>query len=218
MATTTCPHCQREIQFDLSQLSPVFQCARCGGRFTPVGEPVIETSAVEESPYDYSTYDRPKSNAARNTIIAFVIFAMVAFMIMIGVIVAKSNDSENNPPAASSQAKTKPGNNRTQVERYETDTTSKGLFSGLFCILLVFAIVYLFCVIMLMAWVARDCRARGVDGGAVWVFTILFVHWIGLLIYLASRPHGILVPCARCGNKRLQAAVMCPHCGVKTEG
>jgi hypothetical protein len=89
-------------------------------------------------------------------------------------------------------------------------------FLAIIILLFAVAIGYLVGVILLMAWVARDCRARGVDGGAVWVLMALFGHWITLIIYLASRPHGILVRCVRCHNKKLMVALQCPHCGVKS--
>jgi hypothetical protein len=66
--------------------------------------------------------------------------------------------------------------------------------------------------IMLLVWVARDAKARGMDGG-VWLLVILLTGLIGLIIYAISRPQGNLVPCAKCANKRLQASAMCPHCG-----
>lgn len=84
--------------------------------------------------------------------------------------------------------------------------------AGIFGIL----VAYVVGVILLMAWVAKDCRARGVDGGAIWVLMILFGSWIVLIIYLAQRPYGSLVVCERCSNKRLMAALHCPHCGVRT--
>jgi hypothetical protein len=76
-----------------------------------------------------------------------------------------------------------------------------------------YVISYLIAVILLMAWVAQDARARGVDGGAVWVFLMLVTGVFGLLIYMASRPHGILIICEHCMNRKLALAKMCPHCG-----
>jgi hypothetical protein len=52
-----------------------------------------------------------------------------------------------------------------------------------------------------------------VDGAAVWVLVIFSTHWIGLLVYLASRPPGTLQPCPACGNRKLPYASRCPHCG-----
>jgi hypothetical protein len=47
------------------------------------------------------------------------------------------------------------------------------------------------------------------------VLVILLSGWIGLIVYVAARPYGTLIPCARCGNKRLEHAKRCPHCGNK---
>src|SRR5947209_7044198 len=98
MATTTCPHCRREIRFELEQISPVFECAACGGRFTPVGEPVVDSSPVEEKlPHsDFSSYEPRRPNATRNVVIAFSMLAMIVFAVIIGVIIASSDES-NSP-------------------------------------------------------------------------------------------------------------------------
>ena len=85
---------------------------------------------------------------------------------------------------------------------------------SLFLISMLAAVVaYIVALVLILAWVAKDARNRGVDGGAVWVIVMLFLHVIGLLVYLASRPHGILVLCPTCGNKKLAHALTCPHCG-----
>lgn len=85
-------------------------------------------------------------------------------------------------------------------------------------VVLVFLVIILVLEILIMAWVTKDCRARGVDGAAVWVLVILLSFVVGLLVYLASRPQGTLVDCRRCGNRRLQFARACPHCGARQKG
>jgi hypothetical protein len=68
--------------------------------------------------------------------------------------------------------------------------------------------------IALLVWVARDAKSRGMDSAVLWMLLVFFLNLIGLVIYLLSRPQGILVPCPNCGNQRLQASVKCPHCGI----
>jgi hypothetical protein len=87
------------------------------------------------------------------------------------------------------------------------------VWCGILCGLLVLCLAYVVGLILLLAWVAGDCRNRNMDGGAVWILVILSLHWVGLLVYLASRPHGMLTICTTCGNKRLVHARVCPHCG-----
>jgi phospholipase D-like protein len=65
----------------------------------------------------------------------------------------------------------------------------------------------------LLVWVARDAKARGMDSAVIWMLFVFFVPLLGLLVYLFSRPKGSLVPCPKCGNKRLEASARCPHCG-----
>lgn len=68
--------------------------------------------------------------------------------------------------------------------------------------------------IALLVWVARDAKARGMDSAILWMILVMFTGVIGLIIYLFARPQGNVVPCANCGNKRLQASLKCPHCSA----
>jgi hypothetical protein len=68
--------------------------------------------------------------------------------------------------------------------------------------------------IALLVWVARDAKARGMDSAVLWMLLVFFTSLIGLVIYIFSRPQGNVIPCPNCGNKRLQASVKCPHCGI----
>jgi hypothetical protein len=67
--------------------------------------------------------------------------------------------------------------------------------------------------IALLVWVARDAKSRGMDSAVLWMLLVMFTSFIGLLIYILSRPQGELVQCPHCNNKRLQASAKCPHCG-----
>ena len=66
---------------------------------------------------------------------------------------------------------------------------------------------------LLLVWVARDAKARGMDGAVIWMLLVFFTGIVGLVIYLLSRPNGQLIDCRSCGNSRLMAARTCPHCG-----
>lgn len=67
--------------------------------------------------------------------------------------------------------------------------------------------------IALLVWVARDAKSRGMDSAVIWMILVMVTSVIGLIIYIFSRPQGILVQCPHCTNKRLQASAKCPHCG-----
>jgi hypothetical protein len=75
----------------------------------------------------------------------------------------------------------------------------------------VFALVALN--IVLMIWVVRDAKNRGMDTPVLWLLIILLVGPIGFIIYFFARPGGELVRCPHCQNKRLQVSAKCPHCG-----
>ncbi len=67
--------------------------------------------------------------------------------------------------------------------------------------------------IVLLIWVARDAKARGMDNSVLWMALVLFTGFIGLIIYIFSRPQGELAQCPHCGNKRLRTSAKCPTCG-----
>jgi hypothetical protein len=100
------------------------------------------------------------------------------------------------------------GQQYAQQVRDAVEADKRGGLEWVFC-----PILYLVSAVLLLAWVAKDAKNRGIDGGAVWVIVILFTHWIGLLVYLASRPSGHLIVCGRCRNKKLNYVLSCPHCG-----
>lgn len=82
--------------------------------------------------------------------------------------------------------------------------------SGFFIFLIVaFVVLH----IVLLVWVARDAKSRGMDSAILWMLLVFFLGLIGLIIYLFARPQGNLIQCPKCNNKRLQVSAQCPHCG-----
>jgi hypothetical protein len=94
-------------------------------------------------------------------------------------------------------------------------SSSQDAAAGLGCCGSVLFLIVAFVVInvVLLVWVARDAKARGMDGAAIWMLLVFFTGVLGLVVYLFSRPTGHLVSCNSCPNKRLAAARTCPHCG-----
>jgi FtsH-binding integral membrane protein len=67
--------------------------------------------------------------------------------------------------------------------------------------------------IALLVWVAKDAKNRNMDSPVLWMILVVFTGFIGLIVYLLTRPKGELVTCPHCGNKRMQVSAKCPHCG-----
>ena len=79
---------------------------------------------------------------------------------------------------------------------------------------MIFVAVALFVLnIVMLVWVARDAKNRGMDNSVMWMILVFFTSLLGLVIYIFSRPQGELVPCPTCKNKRLKVSAKCPHCG-----
>lgn len=102
--------------------------------------------------------------------------------------------------------------------QYDDNTASNAAgcaaCGGLVLIPIIIAVVIIALDIALLVWVARDAKARGMDSAVLWMILVFCTSFIGLIIYLFSRPQGNLIQCPNCNNKRLQASVKCPHCGI----
>lgn len=85
-----------------------------------------------------------------------------------------------------------------------------GIFTGT---LIFIPIVYIVTGIALLIWVARDAKNRNMSNPVLWMLTVFFLSFIGLIIYLFSRPSGQLVQCQNCNNRKLESLKTCPHCG-----
>lgn len=88
-----------------------------------------------------------------------------------------------------------------------------GICGGSMVVVVLVPIIILALNIAILVWVARDAKARGMDSAVLWMALVFFTGFIGLLIYILSRPQGNILRCTSCGNNRLQASAKCPHCG-----
>jgi len=98
------------------------------------------------------------------------------------------------------------------------DAAAAGTAAGAGCLacgggLIVLIIGSIVLSIALLVWVARDAKNRGMDNSVMWMIVVFFTSFLGLIIYIFSRPQGELVPCPTCKNKRLKVSAKCPHCG-----
>jgi putative Ca2+/H+ antiporter (TMEM165/GDT1 family) len=61
-------------------------------------------------------------------------------------------------------------------------------------------------------WVMTDAKNRNSENAQ----TVTILGWllwpVGLIMHLATRPKGNLVPCPHCQKKRLEGSATCPHC------
>ena len=80
-------------------------------------------------------------------------------------------------------------------------------------IIITASLAYVVLVIALLVWVAKDAKARGMDGSMLWMVLVMLTGPLGLIIYIFSRPTGNLIKCPSCANKRLQSSAKCPQCG-----
>ncbi len=95
----------------------------------------------------------------------------------------------------------------------DSGNSGAGAAAAACSIILLVIVAWIVLNIALLIWVARDAKARGMDSAALWMILVWFTGLIGLIIYLFSRPQGIVVRCPHCRNSRLQVSAKCPHCG-----
>lgn len=239
----SCPHCGRTgIPFKPADAHTVFECAKCGGKFTPMGGAVQESSAATpdettDDAVDYDCLEPPAGPRVKPGVVLVGIAALlgvaVSLLILIAALNSESTQKPNTAQSIRSEAARRassrppstfhPGTSGAESEvareiaanQAAATATFLGIAATVFFIWLAVVIGVMVLHVLLLSWVAKDCRARGADGGAVWVVIVLLSGIVGFLVYLASRPVGILVLCDHCGNRKLEAARSCPHCGYR---
>lgn len=62
-------------------------------------------------------------------------------------------------------------------------------------------------------WVMNDAKNRNSENAQTVTILAWLIWPVGLIMHLATRPKGNLVPCPHCQKKRLEGSAVCPHCG-----
>jgi len=76
----------------------------------------------------------------------------------------------------------------------------------------------LFYAVIIGAWiftgifVMNDAKNRNSENAQTVTILAWLIWPVGLIMHLATRPKGNLVPCPHCQKKRLQGSANCPHC------
>jgi hypothetical protein len=206
------------------KLGTLIECAQCDTQFFAGGEPPEPSTPAADDNEGDNDYPPPRRPRVMLLVWALVAGLVAAVAVVVVIAIGAVNSSEHQTAKqaqAPKQAPVQPRPVRPEADDQwrpnadEHRSPSPGELgalagAGFLCVL---AFAYLVLEILLLVWVARDARNRGVDGGAVWVLIILVTGLLGLIIYVAARPHGMLRRCDICGNKRLVHAKLCPHCG-----
>jgi len=224
----TCPACQLAFGLPDEMAGRWITCPSCATGFAAgTDQPLphgyeANPPPVRRPSYDPPAYDddddepiRPRSSAM--PLVVALLFALGVATIVL-IVVAVNRTSEPSHPVARSADTERPSPRGFEADTHADHVADRenrilGILTFWFILWVILGILYLASLVLILAWVAKDTRARNVDGGAMWVFMIFMFGWIGLLVYLASRPHGNLMLCGSCNNRRLQASKVCPHCG-----
>jgi uncharacterized membrane protein YhaH (DUF805 family) len=82
------------------------------------------------------------------------------------------------------------------------------------CGTVIFIMIAIFVInIIILVWVAKDAKARGMGSPIGWLILVFFTGILGLIIYYFARPSGDKTLCPNCSNLRLSSMMTCPHCG-----
>lgn len=232
--TIRCPKCQARFAIPVQAVKPVED--NTGSGFAPAGQHPRKTSndrvepiekrrqersqqSGDESPVhretepfssldsgqaaDVNSQRRSTSLPSRKTILVLVCLG-IALVVLTSILLLEENQSP-----------------KPQIRNQDAGAAACASCCGGTILMFVTAIVLIFALVAgnvaILFWVAKDAKCRGMDG-AMWIFLVMFTGFIGLAIYLFSRPQGMLVECEHCGNNRLEMAAKCPHCQHRTSG
>ena len=224
-----CPKCRLDQEAGPDP-SGRFVCAACGQKMRAAPQAnrtiLVKPSEEEETPAPKASrpapHDPPPAELEEDepsppSRPAWLIPVIAAVCIMALAGGALLTVALSRGPTQRPSPKSVPATSQISAREPSVGEAAGAGIAGMACfgVFFVLPLIYVVLLILLIAWVARDCRSRGVDGSAVWVLVIFLTGPIGLIVYMASRPHGFLVSCQRCRNRRLEAAMSCPHCGVR---
>lgn len=235
----TCPGCNASLNVPDKAAGKKGACPKCGQRLLvpppqraplprsqtmlglhPAEAPIeiAETSPppAHDGPNDPSNDDPPPARMSQATklgIIAMGIVFLATGIVAVIVTVKMKGESDSTAKPSIFQGENRPPSSLTSspIDSMFQDIQSE--MTSFFIRLVIGAVLYLLFWQLVMVWVARDAKNRSIDGGAVWVIVIFFTSFLGLGVYLASRPRGALTTCSRCNNRKLNYALICPHCG-----
>ncbi len=220
-----CPHCGVRLNAMAEQATMTVACPKCGASMTVppslTGPPDVSVPIPTVTPPPGRT-EAPMSRMASLTaafarlplaIRAGVPIAMVAVvtLVVLAAVVASNSDDGRSKKGDQNAVSITPYRPLSSPEDAAVGALSwgcGGCAGFLVFVLVVIPVLH----IALMIWVARNAKARGMEAAA-WVLLVFFAGLIGLIIFVFSRPHGQLMPCRYCSNKRMQASRSCPHCG-----
>lgn len=120
--------------------------------------------------------------------------------------------AQSSAPSPSHSGSTTELTPQEKAQQQAQAAAASAACGGFFLIIMVVAVAVFVLHILILVWVARDARNRGMDSPVLWLLLIVFTGFIGLIVYIFSRPSGALAQCPHCGNKRLAVLASCPHC------
>jgi hypothetical protein len=187
-------------------------CPHCGMGLAALAD--APTPSVDAFGPDYDLESIPSTSRLPLVLLGGVGVLFLVGMVVALVVSARHSAPAHKPAVAVQPRQTFPVRESDPFAELELKQTSLiGAAFGWLCILGLCGMAYALSVVLILIWVVRDARSRAIDSGALWVIVILLTGWLGLVIYIASRPAGTLVPCRHCNNRRLEYAKLCPHCG-----
>jgi len=223
-----CSSCALTFRVPDAAIAEMVTCPQCGTAMLAM--PPVSEAEVER--YLHGEGDVPLGQdlaeyLPRPTRLAPVVVAGT-FMIVLALIGAGwyvwANERKKDPPTPAPATKREPAPvQRETITPAGEDLAAKGVlgfvlaFQAAVCVSVVAWFVFW---VLACIWVARDSRRRLGDSGGIWVVVLILTGivgvWpVGLLVYVASRPSGPLVPCSNCGLDRLAFAKLCPHCAIR---
>ena len=130
----------------------------------------------------------------------------------LGAQVPSEDNLLNLDPAITPEQLTPEEQAQLEKEAEEAAEQACAVCGGSMLVVIAAGVVAIALNIALLVWVARDAKNRSMDSSVLWMLLVMFTGFVGLLIYILSRPQGPISQCASCGGKRLAASAKCPHC------
>lgn len=197
MPLLACPGCKTTLRVPRKLLGSWVECPRCRTGFAALSDERPTVSAPESR-------DPPPVPRRSRWPLLFGI-TIVALLIAVVMLLAWTARGRREPSAVVHDI------DRVYASSAATTSVMTAVL-GFYCCVGLVTTALLGLQVYAMAFVAKDARDRSIDNHLIWVVVVFLAPLVGLIVYLMYRPQDSLVPCPRCGNRKLPYIRLCPHC------
>ena len=202
--TITCPRCQKPLGVPVEKMGRWITCPLCQMEFAaltdePEESPAVTGDGEEDQEFAQAPPNKPLSLGAILTLSlmgAAVLFGLLALIASRHPAPTEdeqiqASEARQPVPALSPEkmpplVQQQPGPAMPSLDALQPLNDVASTVKQFVFWTTVSSVIMLVSSVIMILWVVRDARNRGMEGVGVWISAVFFLNFFGLLIYLAA--------------------------------